>query len=39
MNICDTFMDVYNNQEYIKTISQSDLKAQIEVILNIIQVL
>lgn len=31
MNICDTFMELYSNQEYMKTVSQSDLRAQLEV--------
>lgn len=34
-NICETFMDVYNNQEHMKTISQSDLRAQLEVIIKL----
>lgn len=33
-NICETFMDLYNSQEHMKTISQSDLRAQLEVIIK-----
>jgi len=29
-------MDLFNNEEHMKTVSQSDLRAQLEVILNYI---
>jgi hypothetical protein len=29
--MCDSFMDLYSNQEYMKTIPQSDFRAQLEV--------
>ncbi|XP_026811506.1 dynein heavy chain 7, axonemal-like [Rhopalosiphum maidis] len=29
-NICETFMDLFNNEEHMKTVSQSDLRAQLE---------
>ncbi|VVC27190.1 Hypothetical protein CINCED_3A023641 [Cinara cedri] len=31
-NICDTFMKPYSNEEYMKTVLQSDVRAQIECI-------
>lgn len=38
-NICETFMDSYSNEEHMKTVSQSDLRAQLEVILNYLKIL
>jgi len=33
-NICDTFMEPYYDEEHLKTISQVDMKSQIEVYYN-----